>query len=65
MIDAWLDGERDFDKLPGISVAIVNDQEIIFSKGYGYADVEKKVPCRLKPFAVFVLFLNCLLRLLQ
>jgi CubicO group peptidase (beta-lactamase class C family) len=44
MIDAWLDAQRDFDKLPGISVAIVNDQEIIFSKGYGYADVENKVP---------------------
>src|SRR5436190_14034661 len=44
MIDLWLDGKRDFDKLPGLSIAIVNDQDIIFSKGYGYADVEKKVP---------------------
>ena len=44
IIDAWLSAQRDFDKLPGISVAIVNDQEIIFSKGYGFADVEKKVP---------------------
>ena len=44
IIDAWLNGQRDFDKLPGISVAIVNDQNIIFSKGYGFADVEKKVP---------------------
>ena len=44
MIDAWLDGERDFDKLPGLSIAIVIDQEIIFSKGYGYANLEMKVP---------------------
>ena len=44
IIDAWLNAERDFDKLPGISVAIVNDQEIIFQKGYGFADVENKVP---------------------
>src|SRR6266404_6137600 len=44
MIDVWLNAQRDFDKLPGISVAIVNDQNIIFSKGYGFADVEKKVP---------------------
>ena len=44
IIDVWLNGQRDFDKLPGISVAIVNDQNIIFSKGYGFADVEKKVP---------------------
>ena len=44
IIDAWLNAQRDFDKLPGIAVAIVNDQKIIFSKGYGFADVEKKVP---------------------
>jgi len=44
LIDIWLDAQRDFDKLPGISIAIVSDQDIIFSKGYGYADVEKKVP---------------------
>jgi CubicO group peptidase (beta-lactamase class C family) len=39
-----MDGVRDFDHLPGISVAIVKDQNIIWSKGYGFADVEKKVP---------------------
>ena len=44
IIDAWLNGQRDFDKLPGIAVAIVNDQTIIFKRGYGFADVENKVP---------------------
>src|ERR1044072_2177070 len=43
IIDAWLNGERDFDKLPGMAVTIVNDKNIIFNKGYGFADVEKKV----------------------
>ena len=44
IIDLWLDGQREFDRLPGISVAIVKDQELLFSKGYGYADLEKKIP---------------------
>ena len=44
IIDIWLDGQKDFDRLPGISVSIVQDQELIFSKGYGYADLEKKIP---------------------
>jgi CubicO group peptidase (beta-lactamase class C family) len=44
IIDVWLEGQKDYDRLPGLSVAIVQDQEVIFSKGYGYADVEKKVP---------------------
>lgn len=51
VIDLWLDAQRDFDKLPGISVAIVQDQDIIFKKGYGYADVDKKVP--IKPETIF------------
>lgn len=51
LIDIWLDTQRDFDKLPGISVAIVQDQDIIFKKGYGYADLEKKV--LMKPETIF------------
>jgi CubicO group peptidase (beta-lactamase class C family) len=44
IVDVWLNAQRDFDKLPGMSVAIVNDQHIIVSRGYGFADIEKKVP---------------------
>jgi CubicO group peptidase (beta-lactamase class C family) len=46
VIDYWLDAQRDFDKLPGLSVAIVQDQDVIFQKGYGFADVEKKIPMK-------------------
>jgi CubicO group peptidase (beta-lactamase class C family) len=51
VIDAWLDAQKDFDKLPGMTVAIVQDQDIIFKKGYGYADMEKKVA--MKPETIF------------
>jgi len=44
LIDTWLEAQRDYDHLPGISVAIVTDQEILWSKGYGMADLEKEVP---------------------
>lgn len=44
VIDVWLEAEKDFRKIPGISVAIVKDQQMVWSKGYGYADVSKKVP---------------------
>ena len=44
VIDYWLDSQKDFEKLPGISVAIVKDQQMVWSKGYGYADMQKKVP---------------------
>lgn len=43
LIDAWLDAQRDYERLPGMSVAIVDNQEIIFAKAYGLADLEKKI----------------------
>jgi len=43
LIDTWLEAQRDYDNLPGISVAIVMDQEILWSKAYGMADLEKEV----------------------
>lgn len=46
IVDTWLSAQRDFDKLPGISVAIVQDQDIIFKKGYGYANMDKKIPMK-------------------
>lgn len=30
--------------IPGAAIAIVKDGEIFFTKGYGYADLEKKIP---------------------
>jgi len=32
VIDAWLDAQKDFEKLPGMTVTIVQDQDIIFKK---------------------------------
>lgn len=43
-IDAWLEAQHAYEHLPGMSVGIVKDQELIWSKGYGFADVKKKVP---------------------
>lgn len=44
LIDTWLEAQRDYDQLPSVSVAIVTDQDILWSKSYGMADIEKKVP---------------------
>ena len=41
---AWLDAEQDFKDLPGISVAVVRDQEIAWKAAFGHADVEAGVP---------------------
>jgi CubicO group peptidase (beta-lactamase class C family) len=42
--DAWVDAIRDYREVPGISVGLVLDQELIFAKGYGYSNLRRKVP---------------------
>ena len=44
IVDAWIDGVRDYDNVPGISVGFVADQHMLFSKGYGFSNVESRVP---------------------
>lgn len=43
-IEADIEKRRQEKKIPGLSVAIVYDQEVLMSKGFGFADVDKKVP---------------------
>lgn len=43
LIDKWLEAQIEYDNIPGISVGIVKNQELIWSKGYGSSDISKKV----------------------
>ncbi|HWM90843.1 MAG TPA: serine hydrolase [Thermoanaerobaculia bacterium] len=36
MVDTW--------EVPGLAIAIVKDGQVVYEKGFGYRDVEKKVP---------------------
>jgi CubicO group peptidase (beta-lactamase class C family) len=52
-------------KIPGMSVAVMQEQEVIFARGFGYADLENRIPATedtpyniascTKPFAAVVL----------
>ncbi|GMG87076.1 serine hydrolase domain-containing protein [Biformimicrobium ophioploci] len=44
LADAWLQTQLEYDGVPGASFAIVSDQEVIWSKGFGYANLADKVP---------------------
>ena len=43
IIEVWLDTQKDFEKLPGISAALIEDQEVLWSGAFGLANVEKNV----------------------
>ena len=44
LIDTWLDAAQVFDRVPSLSAAIVQGDDIVWSKGYGHPDATAKVP---------------------
>ena len=44
LFEAWLTSQIAYRGLPGVAIGVVHDQELIWSHGFGYADIEKKVP---------------------
>ena len=46
LLDMWLDAQRDYEQIPGLSVALVHDQDVVWKGAYGFADVAKKTPAR-------------------
>ena len=44
LLTAWFDAEQAHRRLPGVSLAVVHDQELLFARGFGYAHVETKSP---------------------
>lgn len=46
LVESWLEGQRAYDRIPGLSAAIVHDQDLLWSGASGYADVENEEPAR-------------------
>ncbi len=44
LLDVWVDAQRAYEAIPGISMAVVHDQDVLWSKGFGHADRERQTP---------------------
>lgn len=44
LFSAWLDMQMAYRGLPGVMVGVVHDQELVWQKGFGFADVTTKLP---------------------
>lgn len=44
LFDAWMQGQMTHRAIPGVAIGIVSDQQLIWAKGYGYADMASKTP---------------------
>ena len=50
-LDLWIEQQLAYRGLPGLALAIVHDQEVAWSRSYGWADLEGRVPMTAKtPF---------------
>jgi CubicO group peptidase (beta-lactamase class C family) len=50
-IDAYVEAQMKQQRMPGLSLAVVKEGKVILAKGYGFANVEHKVP--VKPETIF------------
>src|SRR5215813_13132021 len=44
LMQVWVDAQRDYQQIPGLSAAVVYDQQVIWSGGFGFADLARKTP---------------------
>jgi CubicO group peptidase (beta-lactamase class C family) len=44
VVEIWVEGQADYQDIPGVSAGIVYDQKLIWSRGFGFSDLEKKTP---------------------
>ncbi len=44
LLELWIEEQMAYRQMPGLTIGIVYDQELIWAKGYGYADLEQQVP---------------------
>ena len=43
LIQVWIDELIDYYKIPGLTIAIVHDQQLVWADGFGYKDLDKQV----------------------
>jgi len=44
LMERWIEAQRLYRGLPGLSVALVHDQDLIYAGGFGFADLDDEVP---------------------
>jgi len=43
LLSAWIEAQMAYSGLPGLSIGIIYDQEVVWARGFGYANVEARV----------------------
>lgn len=44
LFSAWIEAQMAYAGQPGLSIGLVHDQELVWARGFGYANLEQKIP---------------------
>src|SRR5262245_39581224 len=44
LFSAWIEGQIAYRGIPGVAVGVVSNQELVWAKGFGFADIKAKLP---------------------
>jgi D-alanyl-D-alanine carboxypeptidase len=44
LFTSWIRGQIAYRNLPGLAVGVISDQQLVWAQGFGFADVDKKIP---------------------
>ncbi|MBI2620120.1 MAG: beta-lactamase family protein [Ignavibacteriales bacterium] len=44
LMERWVEAQMQYRQLPGICIGIVYDQDLVYAKGFGFADVDDEIP---------------------
>jgi CubicO group peptidase (beta-lactamase class C family) len=44
LLGAWIEAQMASAGVPGLSVAIVHDQDLVWARGFGWASLERQIP---------------------
>ena len=44
LLETWVKAQQGYRDIPGIMIGLVYDQELVYARGFGFADLEKQLP---------------------
>ncbi len=44
LMEQWIEAQRVYRNLPGLSVALVHDQDLIYARGFGFSNIDDEIP---------------------
>lgn len=51
IFEAWMDEQIAYRGLPGVAVGVVHGHDLVWTRGFGYSDVDRRIP--VKPDTIF------------